>query len=141
MKLPCLTILIADDNQDLADSLAMLLEFEGHRPVVTYNGADAAAPAHQHCPQIAILDIHMPGLDGLNTARALRSDCDGLVYIAAQCGVDSGDAALRARQAGFDRFLVKPVSPANLLEMVRAAQDLAVELQGGTDAADLHRRS
>lgn len=138
MKLPFLTILIADDNRDLADSLAMLLELGGHRAIVAYNGSDAADIASRHCPQMAILDIHMPGLDGLNTARALRHDCDGLVYIVAQSGVDSGDAALHAQRAGFDRFLVKPVSADSLHEIVLAAQDLAVSLEVGSDPAMLH---
>ena len=138
VPLPCLTILIADDNHDVADSLAVLLQLDGHLPVVTYNGRDATNLAREYCPQMAILDIHMPDLDGLATARALRAQYGGLIYIAAHSGVELGDAAKRARNAGFDRFVVKPVSADCLYEMVRAAQDLAVALREGADPDQLH---
>jgi CheY-like chemotaxis protein len=111
MKLPSLRILVADDNADTVESLAMLLQLEGHETVVCYDGIQAVDLSLGHCPQMAILDINMPELDGYATARFIRYRWADLVYIAAlTAAFTTEEASTQACAAGFDTFMVKPVS-------------------------------
>jgi CheY-like chemotaxis protein len=75
-------ILVADDNRDAADSLAMLLEIRGHDARATYDGGEAVTVAADWVPDAAILDIRMPVLDGWAVAKALRERRPGMVLIA-----------------------------------------------------------
>jgi len=66
-------VLLADDNRDAADSLALLLSIEGHEVRVAYGGAAALSLAQSFRPEVALLDIGMPDVDGYQVARALRA--------------------------------------------------------------------
>jgi signal transduction histidine kinase/ActR/RegA family two-component response regulator len=116
-------VLIADDNRDAADSLAMLLEIEGHAVTVAGNGTQALELIAAQKPDIALLDIGMPGLDGYEVARRVRSDAanNGIVLIAVTGWGQEGDK-LRAREAGFDLHFTKPVEPERIIELLGAPE-------------------
>jgi PAS domain S-box-containing protein len=101
-------VLIVDDNRDAADSLAMLLQFEGRQTLCVYSGEQALEVLAAFQPQLVLLDIGLPGMDGYEVARRLKAAAPGLHVIAL-----SGYAQLEDRQrsaaAGFDAHLVKPV--------------------------------
>jgi CheY-like chemotaxis protein len=105
-------VLIADDNQDAADSLAMLLEMGGHDVRVVNDGRSALSVAHSFRPDAVLLDIGMPQLNGYDVARALRKQPwgNGLTLIALTGWGQDGDRQ-QAVDAGFDHHLTKPVHP------------------------------
>jgi signal transduction histidine kinase/ActR/RegA family two-component response regulator len=105
-------ILIADDNADLAESMAMLLRLEGHEVRVALDGSSALDLAEEFEPNAALLDIGMPGLNGYEVARELRSrrNGHGLLLIAAT-GYGQPEDRVRTEAAGFDFHMVKPLDP------------------------------
>ncbi len=108
-------VLVADDNQDAADSLAMILEMAGHDVRVVHEGRSALSVAHSFRPDTVVLDIGMPQLNGYEVARALRKQPwgIGLTLIALTGWGQDGDRQ-QAVDAGFDRHLTKPVDLAAL---------------------------
>ena len=105
-------ILIADDNRDGAESLAMLLEFSGHEVYTAHTGPEALQMADKHRPQVAILDIGMPGLSGYEVAQQIRRQAWGAhIKLIAVTGWGQEDDKRKAQQAGFDHHLTKPVDP------------------------------
>ena len=128
-------ILIADDDRDAASTLASLLELMGHETHTAHNGNATLALADAIKPDIAILDIGMPLVDGYAVARMLRQRAwsPGLLLYALTGWGDPGDRD-RTRDAGFDRHFVKPVSIDELL--ARLADDLERrESRGGSERA------
>lgn len=104
------TILVADDNEDGAESLAMLLRLSGYQVVVAHTGLEAQALAAAHCPQIAILDIGMPGLSGYELAQAIRREAWGRsMTLIAVTGWGQEEDRRKSKAAGFDHHLTKPV--------------------------------
>lgn len=105
-------VLIADDNQDGADSLAMVVTSMGYDVRVAYGGTDAVDAARQFEPHIVILDLGMPGVDGLEAARRIRALPSGrtAVLVALTGWGQERDRRLTS-EAGFDAHLVKPVDP------------------------------
>ncbi|MDB5962691.1 MAG: hybrid sensor histidine kinase/response regulator [Massilia sp.] len=106
-----LRVLVVDDNADAAESLAALLETMGHRPRVALDGRAGLALARELTPDLIILDIGMPGMNGHEVARAVRASAglETVVLVALTGWGAAGDVAL-ASAAGFDRHLTKPVS-------------------------------
>jgi CheY-like chemotaxis protein len=103
-------ILIVDDNADAADSLGTLLELEGHRIEVTYGSADALARVGTFKPDIVLLDIGLPDMDGYEVARRIRALPEMThVRLIALTGYGQAEDRQRAKSAGFDDHLVKPV--------------------------------
>jgi CheY-like chemotaxis protein len=103
-------ILIVDDNADAADSLALVLELEGHVTKTGYSAEDALEQAVAFEPDVILLDIGLPRIDGYEVARrvrALRKLDD--VKLVALTGYGQGEDLRLAREAGFDDHLVKPV--------------------------------
>ena len=122
-------VLIADDNRDGAESLAMLIEFSGHQVYLAHTGIDAVEMAATHRPHIAILDIGMPGMDGYQVAERIRDETWGShMILIALTGWGQEDDKRRAQRAGFDHHLTKPVDPAALEEIVgpRAARSQGI---------------
>ncbi|MBN9523625.1 response regulator [bacterium] len=72
-----LRVLVVDDNRDAADSLGLLLELNGAAVRVAYGGVDALAQAEDFRPHVGLFDIHMPGMSGLELARAMRERAGG----------------------------------------------------------------
>jgi CheY-like chemotaxis protein len=115
-------ILIADDNRDAADSLAVLLRIEGHEVTVANSGREALASINRLLPEIAVLDIGMPELDGYEVARQVRQQSLGrAVVLIAVTGWGQESDKARALAAGFNHHFTKPVEPARLCQLLRAA--------------------
>jgi CheY-like chemotaxis protein len=111
--------LIADDNQDSADSMAILLRMSGHDVQVAYDGEEAVRIAELFAPQIALLDIGMPRLNGHEVAQALRGRPGGRdVILIAATGWGQEEDRRRSLETGFDAHLVKPVDHEALLRLV-----------------------
>jgi PAS domain S-box-containing protein len=114
-------VLLADDNRDAADSLAMLLEMNGYRVKVGYNGEEALQLARQSLPSVMILDIGMPDITGFEVARRVRKEPWGRdVYLIAVTGWGQKEDKARAIAAGFDHHLTKPVDPDEVGNVLQA---------------------
>jgi PAS domain S-box-containing protein len=114
-------IIVADDNDDQVESLAMLLRLMGHTVSVASNGPQAIEQAISSTPDLMLVDIGMPGMDGYEVARRIRQHADlRNVLLVAQTGWGSDLDRERSAAAGFDAHLVKPVTPATLEEVLRA---------------------
>jgi CheY-like chemotaxis protein len=103
-------VLIVDDNEDSANTLATVLKLGGHETASVYTAADALAHAADFKPDVVLLDIGLPGMDGYEVAQRLR-ELPGLrnVRLVAVTGYGRSDDRLRAKDAGFDDHLTKPV--------------------------------
>ena len=103
-------VLVADDNADGAQTIAMFLRNGGHEVVTVHNGQDAVEVANSMRPDIALLDIGMPGLSGYQVARNIRSQSWGsTVMLIAMTGWGREQDRRAAAESGFDRHLTKPV--------------------------------
>ena len=112
-------ILIVDDNVDMADGLARLLTLSGHVVRVVYNGLDALAVAREHLPQVVLLDIGLPGMDGYEVAARLRrEECCKDAIIIAVSGYGDEEALHRSKASGIDHHMVKPVLINTLLSIM-----------------------
>jgi PAS domain S-box-containing protein len=115
------TVLIADDNEDAAQTLALLLQISGHHVVVAHDGEQAVARYEETRPQFALLDIGMPGLDGYEVARRLRATAgDAPLTLVAATGWGQDADKAKARAAGFDLHLTKPIDPDRILALLAA---------------------
>ncbi|HYE36139.1 chemotaxis protein CheB [Methylocaldum sp.] len=112
-------ILVVDDNADTAESTALLLQLEGHEVQTAYDGPDAVEAAKTFHPQIVLLDIGLPGLDGYEVARRLRALPElGTPLLVAMTGYGQAEDHDRSQAAGFDEHLVKPVAPDQIKSLV-----------------------
>jgi CheY-like chemotaxis protein/two-component sensor histidine kinase len=108
-------VLVVDDNADAADSLAMLLRLGGHDVRVAYDGPAALAAAREFGPQVAFLDIGMPGMDGYEVARRLQAEAAARrPVLVALTGWGQAEDRRRTTEAGFDLHLVKPADLADV---------------------------
>jgi PAS domain S-box-containing protein len=116
-----LRVLAVDDSEDTAEMMKALLEMDGHVVQTAGSGPAALAAAAAQHPDVIILDIGLPGLDGYQVARHLRADpaLRDVALIAASGYGQEGDLQ-RSREAGFDRHLVKPLDPRELREILAA---------------------
>jgi CheY-like chemotaxis protein len=112
-----LRILVVDDNRDAADSLAMLCESEGHATRVAYSSEQALEAAQPFRPDVALLDIGLPDIDGYELARRLRRKGESTPLLIAVTGYGQAEDRLRAQSAGFDYHFVKPVNVDSLLKL------------------------
>jgi two-component system, chemotaxis family, CheB/CheR fusion protein len=108
-KVPPRRVLVVDDNTDNVESLAMLLRGRGHTVTTANSGARALTLARSFKPDVALIDIGMPDMDGYAVARELRRS-RGAVKLIALSGYGQAEARERARDAGFQEYLVKPAS-------------------------------
>jgi signal transduction histidine kinase len=112
-------ILVADDNNDALESLATLLQLSGHEVYTAANGAVALESAEQHRPEVALLDIGMPKLDGYEVARRIRAQPWGRrITLVALTGWGQDSDRRRSQEAGFDSHLVKPLDLDKLTELL-----------------------
>jgi PAS domain S-box-containing protein len=114
-------ILVVDDNRDAADSLAVFLRMEGAEVVVVYDGTSALKAMHTFKPEIVLLDIGMPVMDGYAVAEEVRRDphFESMVLIA-MTGWGQQEDRYRSKAAGFDAHLVKPPDPPTLLRLLNS---------------------
>jgi CheY-like chemotaxis protein len=119
-----LRILVVDDNREAAASLALLLERMGHEVRTAHDGPGGVSAAKAFAPQVALLDLGLPGLDGLATAREIRAQPGGetIVFIAVT-GWGRAEDRRRSQAAGFSHHLLKPLDPAQLARLLRAIAD------------------
>jgi PAS domain S-box-containing protein len=122
---PSKRILIVDDNADAADSLALLLQIDGHHTHAVYTSRDALESAQSFKPDIMLLDIGLPEMNGYEVARRLRALSGfGEVRLIALTGYGQAGDQARARAAGFNDHLMKPVE---WLELKRALAGLSTD--------------
>jgi signal transduction histidine kinase/ActR/RegA family two-component response regulator len=112
-------LIVADDNPDALQSLAMLLEMEGHKVRAASDGPSALALAEQKMPDLMLLDIGMPGLNGYEVASRVRELEGGdVVMLVALTGWGQPADRARASEAGFDHHLTKPIDYDQLAELL-----------------------
>ena len=111
-------ILVADDNRDAADALCRVLSLNGYDARAAYDGAEAIELCDSFRPHVAVLDIGMPGRSGYEVAQRVRARKGREIKLIALTGWGSDADVQRARDAGFDHHLTKPVDPAVLGEML-----------------------
>jgi CheY-like chemotaxis protein len=106
-----LSILVVEDNADVAEALSVLLQALGHQVRTAASGADALRLATASCPRLAFLDIGLPDIDGLDLARRLREHFPDphRLYLVALTGYGHAEARERSLAAGFDEHLAKPI--------------------------------
>jgi len=115
-------VLVADDNKDAANTLAMMLTMMGHEVFVAHHGEDALRLADECRPQVAVLDIGMPDMSGYEVARRLRIEpWAGAMTLVALTGFGQDDDKTRAYESGFDRHLTKPINTAQLCSIIADA--------------------
>lgn len=120
-----LTILIVDDNRDAANSLAMLLRIMGNDTRTAYDGQEGMDMAEKFRPDVALLDISLPKLNGYQMCRRIREQPWGIgIVLIAVTGRGQDEDRRRSQEAGFDHHMVKPVDPKALMNLL-AELDLA----------------
>jgi signal transduction histidine kinase len=113
-------ILVVDDNADAAQSIALLLQLSGHDTRVVTESVQVIGACAEYSPQVVILDIGLPTIDGYQLARELRRQPGGAeVALIALTGYGQKNDRERARDAGFDHYFVKPVDPDHLQTAIR----------------------
>ncbi len=110
-------ILVVDDNLDSAESMSLLLEISGHDVRTAHDGVAAVETASSFRPEIVLLDIGLPKLNGYEAARKIRSEDWGKsMYLMALTGWGQDKDRERSKEAGFDCHLVKPIDPVELMK-------------------------
>ena len=116
-----LSVLVVDDNRDVADSCAMLLELAGHSVHTAYDGAQALEMGENRRPNVVVLDVGLPDMNGYEVARRIRSSEWGRkLPLVALTGWGRGKDRELAAAAGFDHHLTKPVAPEALEALLRS---------------------
>jgi len=119
-------VLVADDLRDSADSLGLLIELMGHTVEIAYDGEEALRAAERFRPDIVLLDLGMPKLDGFEVSRRIRAaPWSESVRLVAQSGWGQEEDRRRTAEAGFDHHLVKPIDPAALEALMQTLASAA----------------
>jgi len=112
-------VLIVDDNRDSADSLAMLMQITGNKTYMAHDGVEAVEAVEKYRPEVVLLDIGLPGMDGHEVCRRVREQPWGKdIIVIALTGWGQEDDRRKSEEAGFDGHLVKPVDYDKLLELL-----------------------
>ena len=114
-----LRILCVDDNHDVADSSADLFDLLGYASLACYSGASALRLVHSFSPDVCLIDLNMPGMDGDELAILLRKTSRPLLLVAVTAMSDAA-SGLRITEAGFDYHVIKPFDPSRLPDLVSA---------------------
>lgn len=116
--IPCLKILIVDDNRDSADSLTLMLKIMGHETRTGYDGEEAVKLAAEYSPDVILLDIGLPKLSGYDACRRIRQSIKSNAIIIAQTGWGQAEDRQKTKDAGFDFHMVKPIDTAMLFKLL-----------------------
>jgi CheY-like chemotaxis protein len=127
---PGRSILIVEDNADARDALRVLLELEGHVVEAVEEGQQALEIARAKDPDIALVDIGLPGIDGYEVARLVRARDGRRPVLIALTGYGQPEDRRRASEAGFDEVLVKPVDPTVLAALLATLEIPGRESRG-----------
>ncbi len=111
-------ILVVDDSVDSAETLGELLKIWGHEIRLAHDGHAALAAAREYRPEVILLDIGLPGMDGFAVATELRKEGLGGRMLVALTGYGEQQDRDRALQVGFDHHLVKPIDPESLQKLL-----------------------
>jgi two-component system CheB/CheR fusion protein len=122
-----LRIVIVEDQHDAREALEMLLDLEGHEVFAAQDGRRGLELIMEHRPQIALLDIGLPEMNGYELASAIRERLGDTIRLMAMSGYGQPDDVRRSETAGFDRHLTKPVDPGRLAAALR---DIRTEQNG-----------
>ena len=123
---PCLRVLVVDDNVDAVQSLGLLLQAAGHDVRMAYDGPTALKMAFDFRPNVVLLDIGLPGIDGFEVAKRLREHADlGSVVLVAMTGYGQVTDKQRSQAAGFDHHLVKPAKFAKVQQILETVSEQA----------------
>jgi CheY-like chemotaxis protein len=122
-------ILVADDDHDAADTLALLLEWSGYSVRTAYDGRDAVEIAREFHPEVVIMDINMPVMDGFKAAQTLRlaPGAPRRVVLIALTGHIQPPDRERARDSGFDMILPKPLGSDDLRHVIDGMLGTAIQ--------------
>jgi CheY-like chemotaxis protein len=132
-----LRVLVVDDNQDVAESLAILLRLDGHDVRVAYDSRVALELACDYRPDVAFLDIGMPGMDGYELCRRIRREAAlDQVFLVALSGWGQEEDRQRSVEAGFDRHLVKPADPTSVKRVLTHPRIVGDEMERPAVAAE-----
>jgi len=112
-------VLVVDDDMDLAEMLGIVLRSEGMEPLFCYNGTDAVPAFHRESPDLVLLDLMLPGLDGLEVCRRLRAERPDLPVVMLTARGEESDRVL-GLQVGADDYVTKPFSPRELVLRVQS---------------------
>jgi CheY-like chemotaxis protein len=107
---PSRRVLVVDDNQDVANSFAVVLSSLGHEVQTVYDGQAALEAVNRFAPEVVFLDIGLPGMDGYTVARRLRKTHQNSLMLVALTGYGQEKDIQRAKAAGFDHHILKPVT-------------------------------
>ncbi|CAN3989415.1 two-component system, NarL family, sensor histidine kinase EvgS [Methylocystis bryophila] len=114
-------VFVVDDNADVANALVLLLRSFGAEARAAYSGAEALAKVKEFKPDIAFIDLGMPGMDGYEVARALRATPEGKeAILVALSGWGGDEHRKRGLEAGFDRHIIKPIDANELADLLAA---------------------
>jgi two-component system CheB/CheR fusion protein len=113
-----LSIVLVEDNEDIRDTLQDLLRLEGHDVVAESEGIRGAATIVDRCPDVAIVDLGLPGMDGFAVAKKVRSERGSTVRLIALTGYGGREDRMETAGAGFDRHLVKPIDHDMLMRVL-----------------------
>jgi two-component system response regulator MtrA len=111
-------VLVVDDDTDLAEMLGIVLRSEGMQPLFCHNGTDAVPAFRREAPDLVLLDLMLPGMDGLAVCRALRTESNIPIVMLTARG-DTLDV-VEGLQAGADDYIVKPFKPKELVARIHA---------------------
>jgi CheY-like chemotaxis protein len=112
-------VLVVDDNEDAADSLAQWLRHSGHQVEVAYSGLKALACVRSFQPDVVVCDLGLPELTGYDVARAVRRDMQRPIRLVALTGYARPEEVSRCIECGFDAHVAKPAAPADIERMLR----------------------
>ena len=112
------TVLVVEDNADARESLCIALELQGYRVLRASDGPEALEIVRRERPRVAVCDIGLPGMDGYELARRVRAELGGEIILIALTGYGMMRDETRARHAGFDRHVTKPIDVIELTRML-----------------------
>jgi CheY-like chemotaxis protein len=129
-----LRVLVVEDYKDSAESLAMMLQLHGYQVDVANDGASGLEAAERNWPDIALLDLGLPMMDGFEVAKRIHLKAVGKQkpILIAITGYGDESVRLRCQAEGFDRHLVKPADPFELLKIIK---EVSTELGGFSEAS------
>jgi len=124
-------VLVVDDNVDAAESVAAMLQLHGFQVAATYTGEQALESARSFRPQVAFIDLNMPGMSGIDLAVALKADASlQPLRLVALTGMGQQSDVEATRRAGFEAHLTKPAQPEEIVRLASGGADNVIPIRG-----------